>query len=149
MLMTPLTAFAPQTVAPGPRITSIRAMSSMNASCTSQKTPEKQRVYRLRPSISTRSLLAVVPLKPRALIECCRQFVCARRSGADATDIAKSAERTQEHEPATGSTWRSFRFEKTRKLSRDRRGNPCGHRQDIRRIGALSIPKRWRYSRAK
>ena len=36
MLMTPLTAFAPQIVPPGPRITSMRSMSLRSVSCTSQ-----------------------------------------------------------------------------------------------------------------
>ncbi len=36
MLMTPLTALAPQSVAPGPRMTSIRSMSSITVSCTFQ-----------------------------------------------------------------------------------------------------------------
>ena len=37
MLITPLTALAPHMVAPGPRITSIRSMSSMRVFCSSQK----------------------------------------------------------------------------------------------------------------
>ena len=43
MLMTPLTAFAPQMVPPGPRMTSMRSMSASTRSCTSQYTPSKQR----------------------------------------------------------------------------------------------------------
>ena len=38
-LITPLTALEPHSVAPGPRITSIRSTSSSGRSCTSQKTP--------------------------------------------------------------------------------------------------------------
>src|SRR5436309_9483 len=41
MLITPLTALAPQRVAPGPRMISMRSTSSSITSCTSQKTPEK------------------------------------------------------------------------------------------------------------
>jgi hypothetical protein len=44
MLMTPLTALAPQRVAPGPLTTSIRSMSSSTTSCASQNTPEKSGV---------------------------------------------------------------------------------------------------------
>ena len=44
MLITPLTALAPHSVAPGPRITSIRSTSSSGTSCTSQKTPENRGV---------------------------------------------------------------------------------------------------------
>ena len=43
-LMTPFTAFAPQSVAPGPLITSMRSMSSSSTSCWSQNTPEKSGV---------------------------------------------------------------------------------------------------------
>jgi len=68
MLITPFTAFAPQSVAPGPLITSMRSMSSSAKSCASQKTPEKSGVYSVRPSISTSSLLASTLLKPRAEI---------------------------------------------------------------------------------
>ena len=71
-LMTPFTALAPHTVAPGPRITSICSTSSRNTSCASQNTPEKSGVYTLRPSIRTSSLLATVPLKPRAVMAYCR-----------------------------------------------------------------------------
>jgi hypothetical protein len=38
-LMTPFTALAPHSAALGPRMTSIRSMSSSSVSCTSQKTP--------------------------------------------------------------------------------------------------------------
>jgi hypothetical protein len=41
MLITPFTALAPQTVPPGPRITSIRSMSSSGIPIWSQFTPEK------------------------------------------------------------------------------------------------------------
>src|SRR5580704_1457199 len=41
ILMTPLTAFAPHTVPPGPRMISIRSISSRGTSTWSQKTPEK------------------------------------------------------------------------------------------------------------
>ena len=41
MLMTPFTAFAPHTVPPGPRITSMRSMSSRGTFNWSQYTPEK------------------------------------------------------------------------------------------------------------
>ena len=44
MLMTPLTAFAPHMAAPGPRITSMRSMSSSIRSSASQNTPEKIRL---------------------------------------------------------------------------------------------------------
>src|ERR1043166_4091897 len=68
MLITPLTAFAPQSVAPGPVITSIRSISSNSVSCASQNTPAYKGVYTVRPSIKTNILLAVVLLKPRPLI---------------------------------------------------------------------------------
>ena len=48
MLMTPLTAFAPQIAAPGPRITSMRSMLSRETFCESQKTPAKIGVYTVR-----------------------------------------------------------------------------------------------------
>ena len=67
-LITPLTALAPHNVAPGPLMTSIRSISESGTSCTSQNTPENNGVYTVRPSISTRSLLADVLLKPRALM---------------------------------------------------------------------------------
>jgi hypothetical protein len=44
MLMTPLTALAPQIVAPGPLITSMRSMSSITTSWASQNTPENSGV---------------------------------------------------------------------------------------------------------
>ncbi len=66
MLMTPLTALAPHTAAPGPRMTSMRSMSSSSMSWWSQYTPEKRGVYTLRPSTSTSSLLEKCWLKPRA-----------------------------------------------------------------------------------
>ena len=75
-LITPLTAFAPHSVAPGPLITSMRSTSSSSTSCASQNTPEKSGVYTVRPSISTSSLLASTLLKPRALIA--YWFVSAR-----------------------------------------------------------------------
>jgi hypothetical protein len=77
MLITPFTAFAPQSVPPGPRTTSIRSTSSSITSCTSQKTPEKSGVYTLRPSISTSSLLANWLLKPRAVIAHLLPSICA------------------------------------------------------------------------
>ena len=49
-------------------MTSIRSISESGTSCTSQNTPENNGVYTVRPSISTRSLLADVLLKPRALM---------------------------------------------------------------------------------
>src|SRR3989441_5047316 len=76
-LMTPLTALAPQRVAPGPLMTSIRSMSARGSSCTSQNTPEYNGVYTVRPSMSTRSLLAVVLLNPRALMAQSRELTCA------------------------------------------------------------------------
>ena len=68
MLMTPLTAFAPQSVPPGPLMTSIRSTSASGTLCASQNTPEYRGVYTVRPSISTSSLFEVLPLKPRALM---------------------------------------------------------------------------------
>ena len=44
MLMTPLTAFGPQIVPPGPRMTSIRSISSIMVFCTSQYVPAKSGV---------------------------------------------------------------------------------------------------------
>jgi hypothetical protein len=44
MLITPFTAFAPHSVAPGPLITSMRSMSSSITSCWSQNTPENNGV---------------------------------------------------------------------------------------------------------
>src|SRR3989440_967020 len=76
-LMTPFTALAPHSAAPGPLMTSIRSMSARGTSCTSQNTPEKSGVYTVRPSISTRSLLAVVLLNPRALMAHWRESTCA------------------------------------------------------------------------
>ena len=46
-------------------MTSIRSMSSSMVSLVSQRTPEKSGLYRVRPSMSTRSLLAEKALKPR------------------------------------------------------------------------------------
>ena len=43
-LITPLTALAPHSVAPGPLITSMRSTSSSITSCMSQKTPENNGV---------------------------------------------------------------------------------------------------------
>jgi hypothetical protein len=74
MLMTPFMAFAPQMVAPGPRITSILSMSSNRTSWTSQYVPAKNGVNTVRPSINTKSLLlaesrlAMSLLKPREVI---------------------------------------------------------------------------------
>src|SRR5437016_14677233 len=76
-LMTPFTALAPHNVAPGPLMTSIRSTSTRGTSCTSQNTPEYNGVYTVRPSMSTRSLLAVVLLNPRALMAHCRESTCA------------------------------------------------------------------------
>jgi hypothetical protein len=67
MLMTPFTALAPQSVAPGPLMTSMRSMCSSTRSCASQKTPEKSGVYTARPSTITSILLARMLEKPRAL----------------------------------------------------------------------------------
>ena len=67
MLITPLTALAPHMAAPGPRITSIRSMSLNIVSSASHSTPENKGEYTLRPSLSTNSLLAKRPLKPRML----------------------------------------------------------------------------------
>jgi hypothetical protein len=67
-LITPFTAFAPHSVAPGPLITSMRSTSSSIRSCASQNTPENNGVYTVRPSISTSSLLPSELLKPRALM---------------------------------------------------------------------------------
>src|SRR5207247_1802556 len=74
---TPFTALAPHSVAPGPLMTSIRSMSASGTSCTSQNTPENKGVYTVRPSMSTKSLLAVVLLKPRALMAHWRESTCA------------------------------------------------------------------------
>src|SRR2546430_16594786 len=76
-LITPFTALAPHRVAPGPLMTSIRSMSARGSSCTSQNTPENKGVYTVRPSMSTKSLLAVVLLKPRALMAHWRGKTCA------------------------------------------------------------------------
>ena len=46
MLMTPLTALAPQSAPPGPRMTSIRSMSARRVSWTSQKVPANSGEYR-------------------------------------------------------------------------------------------------------
>src|SRR5207248_9346549 len=58
---------SPHNVAPGPRMTSIRSMSSSIIPCTSQNTPEKSGLYKVRPSCRTSSLLAKTSLNPRAL----------------------------------------------------------------------------------
>ena len=68
ILITPLTALAPQTAAPGPRTTSMRSISFSSVSCLSQNTPEKVGEYTVRPSIKTSNLLENRPLKPRAVI---------------------------------------------------------------------------------
>jgi hypothetical protein len=65
MLITPLTAFAPHSVPPGPDTTSIRSTSCSSVSCTSQKTPANSGEYTLRPSTSTRSLFDRSLVKPR------------------------------------------------------------------------------------
>ena len=44
MLITPFTALAPHSVAPGPLMTSMRSTSSSSRSCWSQNTPEKNGV---------------------------------------------------------------------------------------------------------
>ncbi|MNR66624.1 hypothetical protein D3C85_1902160 [compost metagenome] len=44
ILITPLTAFTPQMVAPAPLMTSMRSMSSITTSCASQNTPENSGV---------------------------------------------------------------------------------------------------------
>ena len=80
MLITPLTALAPQTVAPGPRITSIRSMSSSGKSNVSHKTPPKVGVYTVRPSTITRSSLLKRPLSPRALMAHVLASICATSS---------------------------------------------------------------------
>src|SRR5690348_6587243 len=67
MLITPFTAFAPHSVPPGPRITSIRSMSSRGGSCTSHHTPPKVGVYASRPSTKTSILALKRLLNPRAL----------------------------------------------------------------------------------
>ena len=67
MLMTPLTALAPHSVPPAPRITSMRSMSARTRSTASQKTPENSGLYTLRPSTSTTILLVADAWKPRAL----------------------------------------------------------------------------------
>ena len=43
-VITPLTALAPHSVAPGPLMTSIRSMFARGISCTSQNTPENNGV---------------------------------------------------------------------------------------------------------
>src|SRR2546421_12951537 len=78
-LMTPFTALAPHNVAPGPLMTSIRSTSTRGSSCTSQNTPEYNGVYTVRPSMSTRSLLAVGLLNPRALMAHWRESTFATR----------------------------------------------------------------------
>ena len=54
MLIPQFTAFDPQIAAPGPRITSMRSMSSIIVSWASQNVPEKSGEYTLRPSTRTR-----------------------------------------------------------------------------------------------
>jgi hypothetical protein len=76
-LMTPLTAFTPHSVLPGPLITSMRSTSSSITSCTSQKTPENSGEYTDRPSISTSSLLDALPANPRALMAYALALACA------------------------------------------------------------------------
>src|SRR5271165_3011175 len=68
MLITPFTALVPQIAAPGPRITSIRSISLGGIASVSQYTPEASSLYTLRPSTSTRSLLALSSLNPRMLM---------------------------------------------------------------------------------
>jgi len=77
MLITPLTALAPQVAPPGPRMTSIRSMSASTVSCTSQKTPENAGEKTVRPSTSTSNLLAKRPLSPRAVTAQALALICA------------------------------------------------------------------------
>ena len=65
MLMTPFTAFAPQSVPPGPRMISIRSMSSSSVSCTSQYVPANRGEYTARPSTSTNIERASRSANPR------------------------------------------------------------------------------------
>src|ERR1700680_1018504 len=89
--MTPFTEFAPQSVPPGPRMTSIRAMSSSGGSCTSHHTPPNVGVYASLPSIRTSILLFWKPLKPRELTchtyafccDTCMPGTIRRASGTD------------------------------------------------------------------
>ena len=77
ILTTPLTALAPHTAPPGPRIASIRSISSSGKSNVSHKTPPKVGVYTVRPSTITRSLLLNRPLSPRALMAHVLASICA------------------------------------------------------------------------
>src|SRR5580658_5437930 len=76
ILITPSTAFAPHVVPPGPRITSIRAMSSSGRSRTSQNTPQKLGKYTLRPSTITSSLLLNSPSNPCMLMAQTFELIC-------------------------------------------------------------------------
>jgi hypothetical protein len=67
MLMTPLTAFAPHSVPPGPLMTSMRSTSSSSTSCTSQNTPEMQRRVDAAPVDHHEQLVgAACSFEPRA-----------------------------------------------------------------------------------
>ena len=68
ILITPFMAFAPHTVPPGPRITSMRSIFSSGTSCAYHSTPENAGWYTLRPSIRTSTLLAYTLLNPRMLM---------------------------------------------------------------------------------
>src|SRR2546428_10111855 len=70
MLMTPVTAFTPHIDPPGPRITSILAMSERGRSSVSQKTPEKVGEYTDRPSTITRSEEHTSELQSRSDLVC-------------------------------------------------------------------------------
>src|SRR5260370_3388427 len=67
MLMTPLTALAPQSARPGPRMTSMRSTSAITTSCSPQETPPYAGPYTVRPSTNISSLLANCALNPREL----------------------------------------------------------------------------------
>ncbi len=74
---TPLTAFAPQTDPPGPRMISMRSMFSSGISRCSQYTPENAGVYTVRPSISTSTLFEYRALNPRTLIAHALASICS------------------------------------------------------------------------
>jgi hypothetical protein len=62
---------------PGPRITSIRSMSSSGRSNVSHKTPPKVGVYTVRPSTMTSTSLLKRPFNPRTLMAHVLASICA------------------------------------------------------------------------
>ena len=76
MFTTPLSALAPQTAEPGPRVTSICSISEKSSGSRSQATKPKKSWYTERPSIITSCEASSVPVAARALMFTSRALVC-------------------------------------------------------------------------